>query len=188
MIFKSDRGTVWHVVHETATGASNLTWTLCCRKRGTQAFGPGTRKRGGAPTCRYCLALDDVFGLSQAARAALEEFATGEWTSGRLRSNMRGLLELVERDLLTGGQHVLTPRGAALALDFTEAVVPLPDAAGVFHDRAPLSQWPQCRFGESGATLEPFVGVPHYLTHYVKVRAAYEGSVITCIECIVNQH
>jgi hypothetical protein len=182
MIFKPDRGHLWHVVHETSTGRSHgATVTLCSRRRGDQAYGPGKRKRGGgAPTCQDCWELDDVLRLPSTARGALEEIATGEWASV---ANSRGLRELVDRDLLDD-KYAQTPRGAALALDFTAGPVPLPDACAVFHARVPLSQYPLCLYGVSGATLEPFVGLRNHHGSYVQLRGLYERAAVNCIACV----
>lgn len=185
MLFKPERGHLWHVVHETATGGSpKYTCTLCSQKQGGGGFGEGTRKRnGGVPSCEDCWKLDDVFQMSDGARMAFEEIATNEWSS--VSTNSRGLRELLQRDLVDS-KYNLTSRGNALGRDFVVGASPLPDAAGVFHARYPLSQYPGCLYGISGATLEPFVGVKNWLDRYIKLSLAHEKSAITCIACVTH--
>lgn len=185
MIFKPKHGSVWHVMHETATGTSKqYTCTLCSQKDGRASYSSGERRCNGTPTCADCLALDSVFGLTASAHAALYEIATDNRESQT--SNARGLRELLVRDLLDA-KYNLTARGRVLASDFTGLPFVLPDETSVYHARFPLSQYRACLDRVSGASLPAFHAGPMYVQRYGQLRTLNEKNIVNCIACIAGR-
>ncbi len=170
--FKPSRGRVYHVVHETKTGASRKSaFTIC-----GEYFEEGERSTH-QPTCVECVKLDNPLMLTTEDWQFLQTVIhLGKWKDA---PKAKSFERLRDRDFLDSNVR-LTRRGSILAEDWGPAgPVPLPDKDGVVHTRTPLAIYPLC---QKNGRLE---GVNQMtVSRYEKLRKLEETSVITCLSCL----
>jgi hypothetical protein len=174
--FKVKRGRVWHIVHETKTGfARTNAWTLC-----GQHYDEGERT-ARQPTCPSCLQIDNPRNFTGDMRRFITDvIRIPGWKDAPKNEAYQ---KLIQADIITP-QLKLTRRGSILAEDFTEAPVPLPDDHNVMHARGPLSFRPKCR----GALDPEFTQIEGMtVDRYAKLRAASEGALVTCLQCLSKE-
>lgn len=169
--FKPHKGRVYHVVHETKTGAARKSaFTIC-----GEYFESGERSTH-QPTCVECVKLDNPLLMPAEDRQYLQTIIQlGKWKDApRAKSFER----LRDRDILD--PHVkLTRRGSILAEDWSTGPVPMPDIEGIVHARAPLDIYPVCQKNGRLAGVNEMT-----VSRYEKLRKLEEATVITCLLCL----
>jgi hypothetical protein len=169
--FKPHKGRVYHVVHETKTGAARKSaFTIC-----GEYFEDGERSTH-QPTCVECVKLDNPLTMSAEERRYLQTVIhLGRWKDA---PRAKSLERLHERDFLNSNIQ-LTRRGDILADDWRTAPVPMPDIEGIVHARAPLDIYPICQKNGRLAGVDEMT-----VSRYEKLRKLEETVVVTCLLCL----
>jgi hypothetical protein len=169
--FKPHKGRVYHVVHETKTGAARKSaFTIC-----GEYFEEGERSTH-QPSCVECVKLDNPLTLATEDWQFLQTVIhLGKWKDA---PKAKSFERLRERDYLDNNVR-LTRRGQILAEDWNIGPVPMPDDQGVVHARTPLAIYPICqKNGRLAGTNQMSV------SRYEKLRKLEESTVITCLSCL----